>query len=155
MWGPASYPSGLPVPTTVFNEAQAKHVHKASMDSHLRSNKAVTGYHIEASDGEIGHVEGFIMDDRAWAISLYGSGHAELVAGQEGIGFSGVDSERQLGALQSPRWPFARGDQDRAEFVESAPITREYEDRLYRHYGQAPYWLHEDESKPSLTMVGV
>jgi len=68
MWGPASYPSGLPVPTTVFNEAQAKHVHKASMDSHLRSNKAVTGYHIEASDGEIGHVEGFIMDDRAWAI---------------------------------------------------------------------------------------
>ena len=30
--------------------------------------KAVTGYHIEATDGEIGHVDGFVVDDEAWAI---------------------------------------------------------------------------------------
>jgi len=38
------------------------------MDSHLRSTTAVTGYHIEAEDGEIGHVAGFVMDDETWAI---------------------------------------------------------------------------------------
>jgi hypothetical protein len=38
------------------------------MDSHLRSTGAVTGYHIEAEDGEIGHVAGFIVDDETWAI---------------------------------------------------------------------------------------
>ena len=38
------------------------------MDSHLRSTGAVTGYHIEAMDGEIGHVAGFLMDDETWAI---------------------------------------------------------------------------------------
>ena len=39
-----------------------------SADSHLRSTAEVTGYHIEASDGEIGHVKDFIVDDETWAI---------------------------------------------------------------------------------------
>jgi hypothetical protein len=37
-------------------------------DPHLRSAKAVTGYHIHATDGEIGHVEDFIVDDERWSI---------------------------------------------------------------------------------------
>jgi sporulation protein YlmC with PRC-barrel domain len=28
----------------------------------------VSGYHIQAKDGEIGHVEDFIIDDETWAI---------------------------------------------------------------------------------------
>jgi hypothetical protein len=37
-------------------------------DSHLRSIAAVTGYHIHAADGEIGHVEDFLVDDAGWSI---------------------------------------------------------------------------------------
>jgi len=37
-------------------------------DVHLRSVAAVTGYHIHASDGEIGHVEDFLVDDADWSI---------------------------------------------------------------------------------------
>ena len=37
-------------------------------DPHLRSIDAVTGYHIHASDGEIGHVEDFLVDDTDWSI---------------------------------------------------------------------------------------
>lgn len=37
-------------------------------DPHLRSTRQVTGYHIHATDGEIGHVEDFIIDDKTWAI---------------------------------------------------------------------------------------
>jgi sporulation protein YlmC with PRC-barrel domain len=37
-------------------------------DVHLRSVEAVTGYHIHASDGEIGHVEDFLVDDADWSI---------------------------------------------------------------------------------------
>ena len=37
-------------------------------DPHLRSIAAVTGYHIRASDGEIGHVEDFLVDDAGWSI---------------------------------------------------------------------------------------
>jgi len=37
-------------------------------DLHLRSVKAVTGYHIHASDGEIGHVADFLVEDADWGI---------------------------------------------------------------------------------------
>jgi len=37
-------------------------------DPHLRSIAAVTGYHIDATDGEIGHVEDFLVDDSTWRI---------------------------------------------------------------------------------------
>jgi len=37
-------------------------------DLHLRSVKAVTGYHIRATDGEIGHVADFLVEDADWSI---------------------------------------------------------------------------------------
>jgi hypothetical protein len=35
---------------------------------HLRSTQAVTGYHLQAADGIVGHVCDFVMDDKSWAI---------------------------------------------------------------------------------------
>ena len=37
-------------------------------DPHLRSTGQVTSYHIHATDGEIGHVDDFIVDDANWEI---------------------------------------------------------------------------------------
>jgi hypothetical protein len=37
-------------------------------DPHLRSTAAVTGYHIHATDGQIGHVEDFLVNDAGWSI---------------------------------------------------------------------------------------
>ena len=37
-------------------------------DPHLRSIAAVTGYHLHATDGTIGHVENFLIDDASWAV---------------------------------------------------------------------------------------
>ena len=37
-------------------------------DPHLRSVEAVTGYHIHASDGDIGHIEDFLVEDADWGI---------------------------------------------------------------------------------------
>lgn len=37
-------------------------------DPHLRSTRQVTGYHIKAIDGEIGHVTDFIVDDENWML---------------------------------------------------------------------------------------
>jgi len=72
---------------TAYTEALADRVRRESADSHLRSAEAVTGYYIEASDGEIGHLDGFIVDDEAWAIRYIEVRNAELVAGQKGTGF--------------------------------------------------------------------
>lgn len=37
-------------------------------DPHLRSTAAITGYHIHATDAQIGHVEDFLVDDTGWSI---------------------------------------------------------------------------------------
>lgn len=37
-------------------------------DPHLRSMSAVSGHHIEATDGEIGHVDGFLVEANTWRI---------------------------------------------------------------------------------------
>ena len=38
-------------------------------DPHLRSINAVTGYHVHAADGAIGHVEDMLIDDQSWLIN--------------------------------------------------------------------------------------
>ncbi len=37
-------------------------------DAHLRSTHAISGYHIETRDGELGHLRDFIIDDETWHI---------------------------------------------------------------------------------------
>ncbi len=54
-------------------------------DPHLRSMNEVAGYHISANDGEIGHIEDFVIDTKTWDVSTIlikhgGWFHAEHVA---------------------------------------------------------------------------
>jgi sporulation protein YlmC with PRC-barrel domain len=41
---------------------------RSNDDLHLRSTKAIIGYHIHASGGDFGHVSDFILDDDNWQI---------------------------------------------------------------------------------------
>jgi len=58
----------LPIEAAVENNANDS-VSDNSGDPHLRSSAAVTGYNIKATDGQIGDVEDFIIDDTTWKIS--------------------------------------------------------------------------------------
>jgi hypothetical protein len=49
-------------------DAEADTEHRAHDDHHLRSAKTVMAYHIHASDGEIGKVKGFLIEETIWAI---------------------------------------------------------------------------------------
>ena len=67
--------------------ASAEAARHQNDDPHLRSCKAVTGYHIEATDGGIGHVQGMLVDEDSWAIrylvadtSNWWLGHQVLIA---------------------------------------------------------------------------
>lgn len=47
--------------TLVANRAGDQAGHSCDEDPSLRSCEAVIGYHIHASDGDIGHVSGFLV----------------------------------------------------------------------------------------------
>jgi hypothetical protein len=61
--------AGFPVVTPLLTpETLPHHGHNQRDDVHLRSTKAVTGYHIHATDGPIGSVSSFMVDGKSWAI---------------------------------------------------------------------------------------
>lgn len=65
MWGAAAYPLVTP---PVGRDNQRHHGHNQRDDVHLRSAKSVTGHRIQALDGEVGSVSGFMVDDKSWVI---------------------------------------------------------------------------------------
>lgn len=65
MWGSADYPGMLPA---ISPAALRQYEYPKWDDVHLRSSKTVTGYDIEANDGSLGSVSGFVVDDKRWVI---------------------------------------------------------------------------------------
>ena len=58
----------LPLPVNEVSLEQEASASGRRDDPHLRSTREVASYHLHATDGEIGHVEDFIVDDENWAI---------------------------------------------------------------------------------------
>jgi hypothetical protein len=63
---------------------------REARDPHLRSAREVAGYRVAATDGEIGHVDDFFIDDRDWAIELLGIDTGNWLPGRK--------------VVISPRW---------------------------------------------------
>lgn len=69
LWGMSGFPIlELPAKPRPGERPQTSGPQPARADAHLRSTQAVNGYHIQASDGIIGHVCDFMMDAQNWAI---------------------------------------------------------------------------------------
>ena len=69
LWGMSGFPI-LELPAKPFpsEQAIASGPQPKRADAHLRSTQAMNGYHLQATDGIIGHVCDFMMDDKSWAI---------------------------------------------------------------------------------------
>lgn len=111
-------------------------------DPHLRSTRGVSGYDIQTLDGEMGHVEDFLVSDNDWAIRYLLVDTRDWLGGRE--------------VLIAPQWIDRVDWADTAvyvgltrEEVETSPEydpenspSREYEARLHEHYRRRGYW-HE------------
>ncbi len=151
LWGANYYPGGLAAPVQSYATLAAQ-----SADSHLRSTEAVHGYSIEAKDGEIGHVDRFVIEEKAWAIRYlevatqnWWPGKKVLLSPAWVERVSWEQSKVVVGVTR-------KAIQSCEEYVDGTPILREYENRLYFHYGRPPYWLNEglrENATPALTSV--
>ncbi|MBC8127768.1 MAG: PRC-barrel domain-containing protein [Gloeobacteraceae cyanobacterium ES-bin-144] len=68
---------GIPNPTPQALESYMSRGNQKGDDTHLRSTTLVTGYDIEASDGYLGSITGFMIDHKSWEIHkiVVGAGH--------------------------------------------------------------------------------
>ncbi len=104
-------------------------------DPHLRSIEAITGYHIHASDGEIGHVEDFLMDDTDWSIHYlivdtknWWPGKKVLISPRSA---QDVDWTDRLVNLNVDR----QRVKDSPTYDASTMVDRAYEARFHSYYG--------------------
>lgn len=158
LWGGEMYPEML-VPgygglmamghSTSYESAAARLSHTMAPvrdddDPHLRSCDAVAGYHIQAIDGDIGHVQGFLLDDKTWAIrylvvdtSNWWLGHKVLLAPQW---IDNVNWAEKNVAIHLTR----KAIQDAPPYDPSRQPERSHEAGLYHHYGRDGYWVKQD-----------
>jgi hypothetical protein len=134
-WGTTAIPHRDPK-SVARHEREAK-----SWDRHLRSTAEVTGYDIQALDGEIGHVDDFVVDDASWQIRYLVVATTNWWPGRK--------------VLVSPLWidrvqwsdskvfvHLSRETiQNSPEYSEEALLTREYEIGMHQHYGRKGYWM--------------
>jgi len=111
-----------------------------SWDPNLRSTHDVAGHHIQATDGEIGHVEDFIVDPETWAIRYlivstrnWWPGKKVLISPQWIDRLSWNESKVFVGLSRETI-------KKSPEYNEAALLNREYESSLYRHYNSPGYW---------------
>jgi len=135
---------------TVASEEQ---IDPDEKDPHLRSTAEVSGYDIQATDGKIGHVEDFIVDDTTWMIRYlvvdtghWLSGKKVLIAPDwiDQVSWTKKDVHIKLARETVKNSP---------EFDPTKPITQAYEEQLYDYYGWLKYW-HGKGADRTLTYFG-
>jgi hypothetical protein len=109
-------------------------------DPHLRSTREVIGYHIQARDGEIGHVDDLIVDDELWYLRYlvidtrnWLPGRKVLVAPAWAEQVSWIERKVYIDLKRETI-------KNSPEFDPSMPVNREYEVQLYDYYGRPRYW---------------
>lgn len=137
------FPS-FPPPTAYYGGSEARELDEMRLqasegDPHLRSMTAMSGYHIHAADGSIGHLENFLIDDVAWTVHYlivdtrnWWPGPHVLIAPYAVQSVDWDDKQIHLnvtrGQVQaSPPW-------DPVKVVERA-----YQQPLHEHYGWPGY----------------
>jgi len=114
-------------------------------ESHLRETKEIRGYHIQALDEQIGHVEDYILDINKWVIRYFVVETRNFLPGKK--------------VLIAPQWikgidwgeavVYADVSQEEIRnsplFDSTKPLTREFEEKLYKYYNRNGYWEREKE----------
>jgi PRC-barrel domain protein len=135
MWGSVTVPQDL-----LDKEIDRKiELTEQANQSRLRSMKDVMDYTLQATDGEIGHVDDFIIDDEPWVIRYAVIDTGNWWAGKKVIvaptWISSVDWKNSKLHVNLSR----AAVQSAPEF-DSDHLSRAYETELYKHYGQENYW---------------
>lgn len=146
LWGIAEMPDDLGEPRKP-NTTVAQSIPPNPDATHTRSANEVTGYHLIATDGPIGHVEDFIVEDESWAIRYllvntrnWLPGKSVVISPQWIERINWMESKVYVTLTQE-------AVKNCPEYDESSLVTREYERRLFQYYGQMGYWEQRGNKK--------
>ena len=135
----AMRPASVPVPAAP-PETPPSPATMQGRGAPLRSTRDVLGYYIQAKDGQIGHVEDFLIDPEIWHIRYMVIDTRNWLPGRKVL--------VSLQWIQQIRWDdmqvVVELTRDRIknspEYDATKPLDRAYERQLFDFYGQPHYW---------------
>jgi hypothetical protein len=109
-------------------------------ETSLRSTREVIGYHIQASDGEIGHVEDFMAEEENWTIGYMVVDTRNWLPGRKIL----VPPEQIESVTWDKKKVYVKMSQEdiknSPEYDPSVPVERTHETRHYDHYRRPSHW---------------
>jgi hypothetical protein len=107
----------------------------------IRSCREVMDYMVEGTDGEVGDVEDFIVDDPTWQILYLVVNTGKLLADKKILlAEMWIDKIRWSESKIYVDLP-GKKIKESPEYDRSVPVDRDYEERLFEFYGRKGYWL--------------
>lgn len=105
----------------------------------LRSIKALVGYVLSASDGEIGRCDDFLFDDRNWTVRFMVAKTAKWLTGRQVVISPGFLGEPDWAGGRLPVRLTRRQIEDSPPLAEHAPMSAAYEREYWGYYSGPPY----------------
>ncbi len=106
----------------------------------LCSMHVLTGYAIRATDGAVGHVEDFVLEDESWIVRYIVVNTRHWLSGNRVIvspeWVEVIDWEARTISLSLSRGEVKNGP----PYDPNQPVNRQYEVHLYDYYGRPKYW---------------
>ncbi|HEY5892055.1 MAG TPA: PRC-barrel domain-containing protein [Chthoniobacterales bacterium] len=127
-----AFASGPAAVETLAQETRSAERVEERGDPHLRSTRELIGYSIHATDGNIGHVDDFVVDDDAWSIRYIVISRSwwpekKVILSTEWI-------ERVSWEAMQVFVPLSRETiKDAPEWNDAEPISRDFEQRLFNY----------------------
>ncbi len=133
-------PSNAVPPETAKLFEQAKAKRHENDDLNLRSCEEVIGYHIDATDGDIGHIKGLLVDEETWAIrylivntSHWWLGHEVLIASEWLQNVSWAEKTVSVNLTR-------QAVKDAPPYDSDSQLNRQEEMDIHEHYRRSGYW---------------
>jgi len=137
LWGMWSTPMEVQPPPAVQQPAAEQEMLESQ---HLRSIREVNGYHILATDGEIGHGDDVLVDERTLAVQYLVVDTSNWIGGRTVL--VSPDWVRRVDWINREIHVDMSRDAVKAspEYDPTIELSRDYEDRLHGHYSRPAYW---------------
>jgi uncharacterized protein YrrD len=143
LWGRYDQPGGEQNADDEATTEQTR-TYGAKWDSHLRSAREVRGYGVLAIDGQVGHLDNFLLEVETWAIRYLVVNTGGRLRKHEVL-FAPKLVDTVIWAEATVKVNASRSLIEQApEYQKDAGIDRAYEQALFAHYTTHPYW--EDKS---------
>ena len=129
-------------PQTLKSRKELREIEQsAERRSMIRSVHEVAGYRIHAKDGDIGHIEDFLVAEESWVIRYLVIDTSNWIPGSKRV-------------IVDPNWVYRVSWEDRSVYLEMTrdqiqgspeydplvPVYRDYEKSIFDHYDFPYYW---------------